>query len=168
MGTNINQPQPQAAAADCPFCGRLWMGSGSSIYKTNRSKSVITQFAGPSNDITGVDINEDTGCVWCVDDNADEIYKLNQSGSVIKSFSSPTAAPYGLDINEDTGCLWTCDVMAAPCKVIKLNQSGGVVNSFRHPSEEATGVDINESTGCVWTTEYFSKKSTRQIKQVQL
>ena len=118
--------------------------------------------------ITGVDINEDTGCVWCVDDNADEIYKLNQSGSVIKSFSSPTAAPYGLDINEDTGCLWTCDVMAAPCKVIKLNQSGGVVNSFRHPSEEATGVDINESTGCVWTTEYFSKKSTRQIKQVQL
>jgi DNA-binding beta-propeller fold protein YncE len=71
---------------------------------------VLSSFASPSTNPSGLAYDTSTGNLISCDINSDTIYIHDGvSSSVLSSFASPSTGPYGLTYDTSTGNLISCD-----------------------------------------------------------
>lgn len=123
-------------------------------YNQSGTGETLEQFSSPCNGAYGLEIENDTGCIWLTEGNQEtSLYKFDKSGNQLQS-SDLAGTPRGLSISESTGCLWVVD--SDNNDISKLNKSGGNIQTISSPSANPWGVAVEESSQSLWTTNNFS------------
>lgn len=111
-----------------------------SLYKLDKSISVLKQISSPSNSPNGLELDS-VDSIWVAD--SDSIYNLDRAGTVYSSFGLSSSIGVGVDSNDS---LWVSNAFE---DVYHLNQSGSTINQFSSPAGAATGVGV-DMNDCIW------------------
>jgi len=149
-----SSPNTQPKGLSFDSSESIWHSDSNSvsIYRLNKSVSVLDSFSSPSSNPAGVGV-ESNDCIWVAGRGSDSIFEVDRTGTLISQISSPNSGPEGLDFNSSDS-IWNSDTTND--SIYKINKSGTIQTGFSGPSGNPRGVGVDNDDS-VWNVDRFAQ-----------